>query len=368
MRIAVEATATAPGGGLSLLRHAMPALEAALPTARFDVYVAPTLARERFGVSARTIVAGPFFGWAHRVAWVQSTFATLARGYDAVLAPGNFAPLHRADRTVLFVQNAHVLPGAPWRGEYRRTKRRLQRALARASISRARTVVFISHAMKSWAEPYWRGRQTEPLVAHPGVTLAHVASVREEGPPSVLAVANLVPHKRLDHTVRVVAGVKRALGQPIRLQIAGGDVGDGMAARLDALAVREGLGSGLELLGFVGSAELCRLYARTTCYLTNSALEAWPLPILEALAMGVPVAVPQCEPFTEMCGPSGRYFAPDDEAAAVACVRHIIETAAPDAESSAARRQHASQFSWARFGCVLADGLLMAADAGRRAA
>src|SRR5262249_26832687 len=136
IRVAVEGTSAAPGGGLSFLRGALHALSGREDLA-LDVFVQPGLAGERFGPRARTIVAGPFHGLAHRMAWVQSVFPRLARDHDVVFAPGNLAPLRLSSRTVLYVQNAHVVPQMEWRAEYRRGKRRLQRLMARVSIRRA---------------------------------------------------------------------------------------------------------------------------------------------------------------------------------------------------------------------------------------
>ncbi len=361
MRVAVEATSAAPGGGLSFLRHALPAVAAALPSASFDVFVGPAASRETFGAHTRTIETGPFKGWAHRIAWVQRTFPRLARDYDVVLATGNFAPLGCARKTVLYVQNAHVLPQQAWRHEYFTPKRVLQRLLGRLSIRNVGALFFISDAVKRWGRPFWRGRSIEPGVAHPGVTLGervdHVAGPGRD----VIAVGNIVPHKQLDRTVRIAAGVARALG-PVRLRIAGGETTPGARARLEEIARREGIGSHVDFLGFVEAGALGRLYATHACYLSNSALEAFPLPPLEALAAGLAVAVPDSDPFREVCGDAADYFAADDEAAAVAAVCRILTSSDGDDDRSARARARAGRFSWSRFGALVSGAIATTAD------
>src|SRR5262249_14892615 len=155
-----------------------------------DVFVQPRLAHERFGSKIHTRVSGPFRGLGHRLAWLQLAFPRLAAEYDAIFAPGNMAPLQSSAKTVLFVQNAHVVPQAAWREEYGSTRRRLQRLMARLSMHRAARILFISRTLKMWARPYWSGRFTEPAVAHPGVTLriGHAPTTSASG--DVLLVGN----------------------------------------------------------------------------------------------------------------------------------------------------------------------------------
>jgi glycosyltransferase involved in cell wall biosynthesis len=362
MRVAIEATSAAPGGGLSLLRGAIPALEQAWPDAEIDVIVQRDVGRERFGERSRTLAVGPFRSLAHRFAWVHAAFPRLVSRHHAVFAPGNVAPLGCAAKTVLFVQNAHVVPQRLWLAEHRRPKRCLQRAVAHLSIRRASRVLFVSDALKKWAQPYWAARHDEPIVAHPGVTLAPSVASASRG-RDVLVVSNLVAHKRVDEAVRAFAVLVRAYQWRGRLVIAGGESMPGGRIALTRLAGREGVGERVEFLGFLAHERLARAYAEAACYLSTSALEAFPLPPLEAMAAGLPVVIPDTPPFREVCGEEGSYFPfPSGDPAAVASIlaTTLNSRIAPTRLADAARRR-AAHFSWGRFGAIVADALAAAA-------
>jgi len=347
MRVAVEGTSAAPGGGLSFLRGALQALSARAEL-ELDVFVQPGLAAECFGPRSRTIVAGPFRGLAHRMTWVQSVFPRLARDHDVVFAPGNLAPLRLSSRTVLYVQNAHVVPQMEWRAEYRRGKRRLQRLMARVSIRRALQVLFVSETLKQWARPYWQANRDEPGVARPGVPLDLYRLPHRSPGSDVLMVGNLVPHKRVDRAIRGFALLARAGRHPGRLRIAGGDSSPALAATLRACAASAGIADRVDFVGFLGADALVHAYATSGCYLSTSALESLALPALEAMAIGTPVVVPDTSIFREVCGGAGLYFTDGD-----AAIAHRLGDALEDPPDATAlrhaARERAEAFSWPRF-------------------
>jgi len=346
MRVAVEATGVAPGGGLSFLRGALPAL-AKRGDLELDVFVGPGVARECFGSRVRPLVVGPFRGLGHRLAWVQSVFPRLVAGYDVVFAPGNVAPLAVASKTVLFIQNAHVVPQSAWRAEYRTCRRRLQRLMARLSIRRAGRVLFISETLKAWARPCWAANRLEPTVAHPGVTLAAEVRSATDAGQDVLVVGNLVPHKRVDRAVQAFARFTRQSAYCGRLRIAGGEGAPGILRRLRQTAERHGIADRVEFVGFLRADALARAYVAGGCYLSTSALEALPLPRLEALAAGTPVVVPDSASFREVCGPAGIYCSNDDEI--VKGVALALDHASGGDDLQRAARERAAGFSWPAF-------------------
>jgi len=346
MRVAVEATSVAPGGGLSFLRGALAALsqDGGLD---LEVFVQKEIARECEGRHVRPLVVGPFRGLVHRLAWVQIAFPRLARAYDAILAPGNQAPLVMARKTVLFVQNAHVVPQSAWRAEYRTSKRRLQRLMARASIRRAGRVLFISEALKAWARPYWSSIRHEPSVAHPGVTMTPTLASQTDRRPDVLVVGNLVPHKRVDRAVLAFARSVRERRHPGGLCIAGSEGTPGLRRRLEETVARCGVADRVDFVGFLTGDALARAYATSGCYLSTSALEALPLPPLEAMAAGTPVVVPDSPPFREVCGPAALYCSGEEETANA--IASAVEQPTRREMLQHAARERLAMFSWPTF-------------------
>jgi len=110
---------------------------------------------------------------------------------------------------------------------------------------------------------------------------------RAPAPATVLGVGRIAPNKRWELAIRAMAALRRELPDA-RMEIAGNDEEMGPYARaLNGLSAR--LNAGTVLRGKVSAAELEAAYARATVLLLPSAHEGLGLPLLEAMARGVPV-------------------------------------------------------------------------------
>lgn len=101
----------------------------------------------------------------------------------------------------------------------------------------------------------------------------------------LLGVGRLVPEKRFDRFLEVVARIVKRCPDPIRAGI----VGDGpLRSQLESRALELGLGS--EVLSFHGNlSNIVPLLHQSDCLLLTSATEGTPNVILEAMSCGLPV-------------------------------------------------------------------------------
>lgn len=98
--------------------------------------------------------------------------------------------------------------------------------------------------------------------------------------------------------------------------------------------------------GYVDDRTLREAYARAAVLVAPSWYEGFDLPVLEAMAAGVPVVCSNIPVHREVAGSAARYFPPDDaEALADELVRLLVE---PEAwrEASTAGRQRSADFDW----------------------
>jgi glycosyltransferase involved in cell wall biosynthesis len=154
--------------------------------------------------------------------------------------------------------------------------------------------------------------------------------------PAVLCVAAKRPHKNqglllraLEHldddTVVLLAGYAEPYEDELRAQ----------AARL-------GLEDRVRFLEFVPEAELEGLWRLAACAAFPTLGEGFGLPVIEAMARGVPVACSDLPVLREVGGDLAHYFPPDDPGAAAAA----IEAARRDTNVTTAGPRRAARFTW----------------------
>jgi glycosyltransferase involved in cell wall biosynthesis len=113
-------------------------------------------------------------------------------------------------------------------------------------------------------------------------------------------------------------------------------------AALRRLARRLGLEQRVRFVEYVSDAELEGLWRLSACAAFPTLGEGFGLPVLEAMARGVPVACSDLPVLREVGGQVPHYFPSGDEAAAA----RAIEAAWADPQASPAGRKRASAFSW----------------------
>ena len=183
-------------------------------------------------------------------------------------------------------------------------------------------------------------------VAHPAPKAVFTAEGESAdlGGPYVLTVATLEPRKNL----QVLVGAQRRLGS-LQLAVVGGE-GWGEQPLLD--------GSGVLRLGYVSDEELARLYRGASVVAYPSRFEGFGIPVIEAMACGVPVVVSAHESLDEASGDAALRADPDDPEAFAAA----IEQATRDRERLVALGlEHASTFSWRAVGETFLRGYQEAA-------
>jgi alpha-1,3-rhamnosyl/mannosyltransferase len=170
-------------------------------------------------------------------------------------------------------------------------------------------------------------------VAYPGVD----SVFRPDGEradldgPYVLTVATLEPRKNLDV---LVAAFKLLARDDLRLALVGA-AGWGEQPTLDHPRVVR--------LGYVDDAELARLYRGAAVFAYPSRFEGFGIPIVEAMASGVPVVASSHESMDEAAGDAALRADPEDAQAFAAAIEAALADPAPLVERGLA---HAARFSW----------------------
>jgi glycosyltransferase involved in cell wall biosynthesis len=114
-------------------------------------------------------------------------------------------------------------------------------------------------------------------------------------------------------------------------------------------------------LGFVSEADLKSLYAESAVFLFPSLYEGFGLPVLEAMAAGVPVVSSNRGALPEVMGKVGISFDPHDSIAGCKGVLDILGNRAYAESLSEGGHLRAAEFTWERTGKLTVEAYRQAA-------
>jgi glycosyltransferase involved in cell wall biosynthesis len=153
----------------------------------------------------------------------------------------------------------------------------------------------------------------------------------------VLCVAAVRPHKNQELLIRALP----QLPADVLLVLAGRH--ERYAERLREVAAQLGVEGRVRLTGYLSDAELERLWSMAACAAFPTRAEGFGLPVLEAMARGVPVACSDIPVLREVGDDVPRYFDPADPASAAAALVDVLR----DPGRAQRGLERANRFSWA---------------------
>ena len=109
-------------------------------------------------------------------------------------------------------------------------------------------------------------------------------------PLQLLTVGRVVPHKRIEDLIEVVALLAQA-GQPAHLHVVGSCHNPSYQALLQNAIAHHGLQAHVHLHGMVSAEALAQHYQTADLLLVSSQHEGFCVPVLEAMHLGLPVVL-----------------------------------------------------------------------------
>jgi glycosyltransferase involved in cell wall biosynthesis len=191
---------------------------------------------------------------------------------------------------------------------------------------------------------YYRLPESKVRVTPSGVDPVFFEIGRRRHPePFLLAVSTLHPHKNLDGLLRAFAGFRRRHPE-FRLVVCG--LHGHSTRRLHELRDSLDLRDAVEFPGWIPREDLHDLYARAWAFVYPSRFEGFGLPLLEALAAGIPTACSAIEPLTGIAGGAALEFDPRDAGAIAEAMERIAGDEALRGQLAEVGPRRAAQFSW----------------------
>jgi glycosyltransferase involved in cell wall biosynthesis len=170
-----------------------------------------------------------------------------------------------------------------------------------------------------------------------------MVSVRRRPEKFLLAASTLHPHKNLDGLLRAFAIFRRPHPE-FRLIVCG--MHGFFTGPLHELRAQLGLTEAVEFPGWIPRQQVYDLFARAWAFVYPSRFEGFGLPILEALAAGIPMACSDIEPLATLAGDAAVKFDPDDAEAMARAMESIAMDDALRARLAEAGPRQAAKYSW----------------------
>jgi glycosyltransferase involved in cell wall biosynthesis len=174
-----------------------------------------------------------------------------------------------------------------------------------------------------------------------------IGRLRQRAAPErlLLCVSTLHPHKNIERLVRAFAAFHPS-HPDYRLVLAGMK---GFHARaVERLVSELGLSSNITITGWTPREELYDLYRRAAVFLYPSTFEGFGMPVVEALAAGIPTACSGIEPLLSIAGGAALFFPPQDEQRITATMKLLIENVSLRDRLALEGPKRAAIFSWER--------------------
>jgi glycosyltransferase involved in cell wall biosynthesis len=234
-----------------------------------------------------------------------------------------------------------------------RGRRLYLRAMTRYAARRAKRVIAISESGRAEISLLLGIAPSKIDVAVPGVghefrpvSPEKSASFRKEfdlPERFILYVGTLEPRKNLETLVRAYAKLPQRNGVKLVLAGATGWKTDTLYALLDQLD----LSRDVILTGYVSSHDLAAWYTAAEVFAYPSVYEGYGLPLLEAMACGLPVIAANTSSLPEAVGESGMLVDPRSVEAWAEALASLLDNQERRRQLSVQGIERASQFTWA---------------------
>jgi glycosyltransferase involved in cell wall biosynthesis len=236
------------------------------------------------------------------------------------------------------------------------------RAQIRHAVAHAHWIVLPTESVRQELLRYFPAAATKATAIHHGVGRPFgQAPHTPPAAPRFVTVATLERRKNLASLLDAFALVVarhpaarlRLLGQP-----------QNASATIRARLTHHRLGNAVTVEGYVSEDDLARAYACSTAMVYPSLYEGFGLPILEAMASGVPVITSDRGAMREVAGEAALLVDPGDVQALAAAMLSLVDNRSLQSNLSAAGREHAARYTWGQCARRHAAVYRVAADAG----
>jgi glycosyltransferase involved in cell wall biosynthesis len=275
-------------------------------------------------------------------AWENWRLPWAARGFSVLHCTSSGTPPWAPVPIVMTVHD--LIPMLLNDGQTAAAREQFRRRLARGAARACAVIAVSEHTRTDLVRAFPRAQGRVHVIPW-GAPAAAPAQPPQADPPYVLAFGGMAPRKNTMYTLeRFGAAAPRVPG--LQLVLAGIS-NTAQRAALQQRAAVLGVAGRLRMPGFVAEEELPALLGRATAVLYLSQYEGFGLPLLEAVAHGVPAIASDRSSIPEVLSDGGSCHALEDPAAIEAAIVRIVSDPGYRSERVAAQAKALARFNWA---------------------
>ena len=221
------------------------------------------------------------------------------------------------------------------------------------NFRRARGVIFLTHYAAKLIQASC-GKLTNIKIVNHGVAgdfqeaqVMRTWPENSERPIECLYISNAALYKYQWVVIKAIS-LLRKRGYDLRLRLIGG--GSGLAQKKidQQLAIDDPHHQWTQQLGFVPHDQLLPHFISADCFIFASGCEAFGITLLEAMAVGLPIAASSRSSIAETLADGGVYFDPERSADIACALRELITSPQLRSELAQLSYQQAQRYSWKR--------------------
>lgn len=364
MKIAINALSATIGGGVTYLNRLLYYLQKMDHDNEYYIFVTPT--NKKKVLSFKNIRFYPveirLKNIFHRLIYEQLGLPVAIKrlGVDVLYAPAEIAPVLSTCPIVLGIQNLNpyyqINIQRPWKDKIKLT---IIRTMAKMSARRAKRIIFVSEACKSYVSQRLGIPFEKAYVIHHGVDVERFAPVKDStasskgigdlspvvGEDYILFVSNMSGHKNHRVLIEAYARLNEDLRRHHKLVL----VGRRQSPWIDEageIIRKNSLGGSVIFTDEVAYDLIPVYYRGAAVFVMPSLLETFGIPLVEAMASGVPVIGADATAIPEILGGAGLLFDPYDPVDLAKKIEEVLCNSDLRAKLVQAGIARAQEFSW----------------------
>ena len=278
-----------------------------------------------------------------RIVWEQAVLPFTASRYklDVLFNPGFTAPLLVGCPQVTTIHDLQYKRHPEF---FKPIDLLFWRILVWAAIQKSKLLLTPSESARKDIRAFFqKDAITTPLGVEQRFLDIALERKDQQTEPYLLCVSTLHPHKNIELLLRAFAQY-RTIHSEISLVLAG--MRGFHTKPIERLVAELNLTQSVTITGWIPRDQLYELYRNARAFVFPSMFEGFGIPLVEAMAAGIPSICANVEPMISNASGAALTFDPASVEALTDCLLRITEDESLRAELSAAGILRASQFRW----------------------